>query len=118
MVSAWSVENHLTLGQVATEAKSNEVTAIPDLLKLLDLEGAVVTIDAMGCKKDIATFVHDHGVRQGQSRQRRENRRPLSGAASIVYSRGRKPSVVRISTPDLTFSKISPWITTHRLLCL
>jgi predicted transposase YbfD/YdcC len=54
MVSAWAVENHLGLGQVATDAKSNEITAIPELLKLLDLEGAVVTIDAMGCQKDIA----------------------------------------------------------------
>ena len=57
VVSAWSVENHLTLGQVATDAKSNEITAIPELLELLDLEGAVVTIDAMGCQKDIAAKI-------------------------------------------------------------
>jgi predicted transposase YbfD/YdcC len=57
MVSAWAVENHLTLGQVATDAKSNEITAIPALLKILDLEGAVVTIDAMGCQKEIATGI-------------------------------------------------------------
>lgn len=57
MVSAWSVENHLTLGQVATHAKSNEITAIPELLKVLDLEGAVVTIDAMGCQKEIAAEI-------------------------------------------------------------
>jgi predicted transposase YbfD/YdcC len=57
VVSAWSVENHLSLGQVATDAKSNEITAIPELLKLLDLEGAVVTIDAMGCQKEIATGI-------------------------------------------------------------
>jgi predicted transposase YbfD/YdcC len=57
VVSAWAVENHLSLGQVATDAKSNEITAIPELLKLLDLEGAVVTIDAMGCQKDIATGI-------------------------------------------------------------
>jgi len=61
MVSAWSVENHLTLGQVATNAKSNEITAIPELLKLLDLEGAVVTIDAMGCQKDIAAEIVQGG---------------------------------------------------------
>src|SRR3984957_19787357 len=54
VVSAWAVENHLTLGQVATGAKSNEITAIPELLELLDLNGAVVTIDAMGCQKEIA----------------------------------------------------------------
>jgi predicted transposase YbfD/YdcC len=59
LVSAWSVANHLTLGQVATDVKSNEITAIPELLKLLDLEGAVVTIDAMGCQKEIARQIVD-----------------------------------------------------------
>jgi predicted transposase YbfD/YdcC len=57
LVSAWAVENHLTLGQVATDAKSNEITAIPELLKVLDLDGAVVTIDAMGCQKEIAAEI-------------------------------------------------------------
>ena len=63
VVSAWAVENHLTLGQVATDAKSNEITAIPALLELLDLEGAVVTIDAMGCQKEIAADIVDGGGR-------------------------------------------------------
>jgi predicted transposase YbfD/YdcC len=57
LVSAWSVNNQLTLGQVATDAKSNEITAIPQLLELLSLQGALVTIDAMGCQKDIAAQV-------------------------------------------------------------
>ena len=57
VVSAWAVENRLTLGQVATDAKSNEITAIPELLELLDLKGAVVTIDAMGCQKGIAADI-------------------------------------------------------------
>src|SRR3954470_8156301 len=57
VVSAWAVENRLTLGQVATDAKSNEITAIPELLELLDLKGAVVTIDAMGCQKEIAADI-------------------------------------------------------------
>jgi predicted transposase YbfD/YdcC len=57
VVSAWAVENRLTLGQVATDAKSNEITAIPELLELLDLKGAVVTIDAMGCQKEIAAEI-------------------------------------------------------------
>lgn len=48
LVSAWACETRLTLGQVATDAKSNEITAIPLLLELLDLKGATVTIDAMG----------------------------------------------------------------------
>ena len=59
VVSAWAVENRLTLGQVATDAKSNEITAIPELLALLDLKGAVVTIDAMGSQKEIAADIVD-----------------------------------------------------------
>jgi predicted transposase YbfD/YdcC len=54
LVSAWACETRLTLGQVATDAKSNEITAIPLLLELLSLKGATVTIDAMGCQKEIA----------------------------------------------------------------
>jgi hypothetical protein len=54
LVSAWASEARLTLGQVATDAKSNEITAIPLLLELLSLKGATVTIDAMGCQKEIA----------------------------------------------------------------
>jgi predicted transposase YbfD/YdcC len=54
LVSAWATANGLTLGQVAVDAKSNEITAIPQLIDLLDLKGCVVTIDAAGCQKDIA----------------------------------------------------------------
>jgi len=54
VVCAWSVENHLVLGQEAVADKSNEITAIPELLKLLELKGAIVTIDAMGCQTEIA----------------------------------------------------------------
>jgi predicted transposase YbfD/YdcC len=61
-VSAWATEQHLILGQVMTDAKSNEITAIPKLLELLDLQGALVTIDAMGCQKAIAAqVVKQHG---------------------------------------------------------
>lgn len=56
-VSAWSTKYGLTLGQVATAAKSNEITAIPELIRLIDLEGAVVTIDAMGCQTEIAAEI-------------------------------------------------------------
>jgi len=61
MVSAWCQTNHLVLGQLATFAKSNEITAIPKLLELLDLTDAVVTIDAMGCQKAIAQQIVDQG---------------------------------------------------------
>jgi predicted transposase YbfD/YdcC len=54
LVSAWATEAHVTLGQVAVDGKSNEITAIPKLLELLDLHGALVTIDAIGCQKAIA----------------------------------------------------------------
>lgn len=54
MVSAWSNKNQMVLGQVRTDEKSNEITAIPELLELLELEGCIVTIDAMGCQKEIA----------------------------------------------------------------
>ena len=54
VVSAWCARNRLCLGQVATDEKSNEITAIPKLLQVLSLEGALVTIDAMGCQKEIA----------------------------------------------------------------
>jgi predicted transposase YbfD/YdcC len=57
LVSAWAGANHVTLGQVAVDDKSNEITAIPRLLELLDLSGALVTIDAMGCQKDIAAKI-------------------------------------------------------------
>lgn len=53
-VSLWAAQTGLTLGQVAVDDKSNEITAIPKLLELLDLEGALVTIDAIGCQKEIA----------------------------------------------------------------
>src|SRR5262249_40920380 len=53
MVSAWASENRLILAQRATEKKSNEITAIPELLKMLDLAGCIVTIDAMGLQKKI-----------------------------------------------------------------
>ncbi len=59
MVSAWAGSNRLVLGQVKVDDKSNEITAIPQLLALLDLEGATVTIDAMGCQKEIARCITD-----------------------------------------------------------
>jgi predicted transposase YbfD/YdcC len=61
LVSAWATEQRLSLGQVAVDAKSNEITAIPVLLDLLDLNGALVTIDAMGCQKAIAQKIIDQG---------------------------------------------------------
>jgi predicted transposase YbfD/YdcC len=57
MISAWSSRQRLVLGQAKVAEKSNEITAIPELLKLLTLKGAIVTIDAMGCQKEIAATI-------------------------------------------------------------
>jgi len=62
MVSAWASQSGFVLGQVKTEEKSNEITAIPELLKLLELKGCIVTIDAMGCQKEIAAGIVDEGA--------------------------------------------------------
>ena len=61
MVSAWACQNKMVFGQIATDAKSNEITAIPKLLEMLVLEGSVVTIDAMGCQKTIAETIINGG---------------------------------------------------------
>jgi len=61
LVSAWAAKQGITLGQVATDQKSNEITAIPKLLELLELHGAIVTIDAMGCQKKIAQKIVQGG---------------------------------------------------------
>lgn len=57
IVSAWATNNGLALGQVKVKDKSNEITAIPELLRALELKGCIVTLDAMGCQKDIATKI-------------------------------------------------------------
>ena len=62
MVSAWASENSLVLGQTRTDAKSNEITAIPELLQLLDVSGCIVSIDAMGCQKEIARTILKRGA--------------------------------------------------------
>lgn len=58
VISAWVAENQITLGQLAVAQKSNEITAIPELLDMLDILGSTVTIDAMGCQKQIAVTSH------------------------------------------------------------
>jgi len=61
MVSAWSVANHVVMGHQSVDDKSNEITAIPKLLELLELKGAIVSIDAMGCQKEIAQKIVKRG---------------------------------------------------------
>lgn len=59
LVSAWAADNHVSLGQMAVDDKSNEITAIPKLLELIDVAGGLVTIDAMGCQKEIAAKIRE-----------------------------------------------------------
>ena len=59
VISAWATANHLVLGQRKVDEKSNEITAIPELLRLLDVSGCIVTIDAMGCQTEIAEQIID-----------------------------------------------------------
>lgn len=61
MVSAWATQNRLVLGQVKVDEKSNEITAIPELLRRLDISGCLVTVDAMGCQVDIADLIIEQG---------------------------------------------------------
>ncbi len=62
MVSVWSATNHLVLGQRKVDEKSNEITAIPELLKLLEIQGSLVSIDAMGCQTEIAKTIIEQGA--------------------------------------------------------
>ena len=62
LVNAWSNSYQMLLGQVKTEEKSNEIIAIPTLLDLLEIEGATITINAMGCQTAIAENIIDAGA--------------------------------------------------------
>lgn len=62
MVSAWACANGIVIGQRKTDEKSNEITAIPELLKVLEIKGCIITIDAMGCQKNIAKTIVDKGA--------------------------------------------------------
>lgn len=62
MVNAFATRNGMSIGQVKVNAKSNEITAIPELLELLDIRGCLITIDAMGCQKKIAQKIVDKGA--------------------------------------------------------
>ena len=62
MGSVWATQNHLSLGQIVVDAKSNEITAIPKLLALVEISGGLVTIDAIGCQKKSAGKIREEGA--------------------------------------------------------
>jgi len=92
LVSAWATQHGVVLGQVATADHSNEITAIPVLLQLLDVRGATVTIDAMGCQKAIARQVRDQGADYVLAVK--ENQKNLEEVVKFKLGPGR-PSVPR-----------------------
>ena len=91
LVSAWATQQTLTLGQVKTDEKSNEITAIPQLLELLDRHGCIVTIDAMGCQREIAQRITDGGadyvlaVKENQGRLYENIRDLFEGAQALGF---------------------------------
>ena len=91
MVSAWATENELVLGQVKVDDKSNEITAIPALLELLELSGCIVTIDAIGCQKEIAQQIIDQdadyvlALKANQGRLYRHAQTLFEDAAAIDF---------------------------------
>lgn len=83
MVSAWAAGNQMVLGQVKTDEKSNEITAIPRLLELLQLHGCLVTIDAMGCQKEIAKKIVE--VEADYMLAIKDNQPTLAKAVAAVF---------------------------------
>lgn len=100
IVNAWASENGLVLGQVRVDDKSNEITAIPELLRVLDLKGCIVTVDAMGCQKTIATDIiagqadyvlalkENHATVHDEFKQFLDDRVPPASSPSIHASKG------------------------------
>ena len=88
MVSAWASGNGLVLGQVKTEEKSNEITAIPRLLELLDVKGCLVTIDAMGCQKDITNHIERAGAKYLLAVK--DNQPTLSAEVTTIFEHCRR----------------------------
>ena len=91
MVSAWANSNRLVLGQVKVDDKSNEITAIPELLHLLDIRGCTVSIDAMGCQTEIAQTIVDGGghyvlsVKKNQGRLYEDIDDLFAGASAVAF---------------------------------
>jgi hypothetical protein len=103
MVSAWSSANGIVLGQYKVDDKSNEITAIPKLLDLIDIKGAIVTIDAMGTQKKIAEKIIDSGgdyvlaLKGNQGHLHDDVQLQFSGASAEVLSLNRQKNCPSIT---------------------
>jgi predicted transposase YbfD/YdcC len=99
IVSAWAAENRLFLGQEVVEEKSNEITAIPKLLAVLELTGAIVTIDALGCQKEIAATIREKKADYVLAvRGNQEHLEEDVIAAFVAVDEGQKPATLRTHT--------------------
>ena len=118
MVSAWGCEQRLVLAQIATDAKSNEITAVPKLLEMLSLKGTIVTTDALNCQREIAQQIVDQGgdyvlaLKGNQGTLHDDVRRFLDDPQSQVVTA--KPTVDgdhgRIETRTATVSTDIDWL--------
>ena len=95
MVRAWCQENHLVLGQITTDAKSNEITAIPKLLELLDIKGAIITPDAMGCQKKITKNIVD--AEADYILQAKDNHPTLHEELKLLFKEGLRDDCLGIA---------------------
>jgi predicted transposase YbfD/YdcC len=93
LVSAWATANGLSLGQVATEEKSNEIRVIPELIDRIDVKGAIVTIDAMGCQKEIAKKILD--AKGDYVLAVKENQPKLHEAIKEIFSDERQADLLK-----------------------
>lgn len=131
MVSAWCNANNMVLGQVKTDEKSNEITAIPELLQLLVLEGAVVTIDAMGCQQQIAEQIIDQqadyvlSVKQNQEhllddiKEAFEQTPQSASFSSIEKSHGRiEKRTCKLITDMDWICKQNNWKNLQSIICI
>lgn len=100
LVSAWATEQGLTLGQVATDQKSNEITAIPVLVELLALRGCVVTIDAMGCQTAIATQLVAQGADYVLALK--DNQPTLHAAVALAFTEAQQTADTPLAPASLT----------------
>ena len=87
LVNAWASANRLVLGQVRVDDKSNEITAIPKLLRMLELSGCIVTIDAMGCQKEIAETITERGADYALALKRNQGQLHDDVAEMFEYGR-------------------------------
>jgi len=118
MVSAWGCEQRLVLGQIATDTKSNEITAVPKLLEMLSLKGCIVTVDALNCQRGIARQIVDQGgdyalaLKGNQGTQHDDVRRFLDDPASELTTA--RPVIDgdhgRLETRTSTISTAIHWL--------